>query len=99
MNQVSKKQAQRNIEIRKIKKELPEHCVLCGRSPVVAAHLLPKSVWPEYYTEPLNLTSLCDECHDEHDNRISFRFRQTKLYEQVMKFDPKAANRHYGKNT
>ena len=99
MNITSIKQKAKNLEISKIKKSLPDYCVICGRAPVDAAHLLPKSIWPEWYTEPLNLTSLCRECHTDHDDRMSFRTQQTKLYEQVLKFDEKGAKRYYGRNT
>ena len=55
MKQISTKQAQRNREIAKIKENLPSYCVICGKPAVDAAHLVPKSMYPEHYTNPLNI--------------------------------------------
>lgn len=63
MKQISTKQAQRNREIAKIKENLPSYCVICGKPAVDAAHLVPKSMYPEHYTNPLNIVGLCRECH------------------------------------
>lgn len=59
MKQISTKQAQRNREIAKIKENLPSYCVICGKPAVDAAHLVPKSMYPEHYTNPLNIVGLC----------------------------------------
>ena len=60
MKQISTKQAQRNREIAKIKETLPSYCVICGKPAVDAAHLVPKSMYPEHYTNPLNIVQQID---------------------------------------
>lgn len=95
MKKVSGKQAQRNRAVAKIKSELPPYCVICGRRASDAAHLVPKSVWPEHYTNPLNIVCLCRECHNKYDGDLSFRKLQVKLIRQVQSFDNLAANRHF----
>jgi len=96
MKQISNKQAQRNRAVAKIKSELPLFCAICGRRATGdGAHLLPKSVWPEHYTEPRNLVRLCRECHRRYDNDIGFRKQQVKLIRQVQSFDKLAANRYF----
>jgi 5-methylcytosine-specific restriction endonuclease McrA len=96
MKQVSTKQAKRNAELAKIKAKLQKSCVLCGRPANDLCHLLPKSIWPEWHTEPQNLIIMCREYHCAHDDRMSFRTLQNGLYEQVLKFDEKGAKRYYG---
>lgn len=95
---VSEKQKQRNRDVAKIKASLPEVCVICKRQvPTDAAHLLPKSIYPEYYTKPENIVRLCRSCHDQFDSSMNFRQQQTELYEQVKSFDERAAYRYFGK--
>ena len=95
---ISSKQSLRNRTLASIKKLQPKTCVICGRPADDLCHLLPKSVWPEWYTESLNLVIMCRSCHQQHDDNIRFRTRQDKLYNQVLKFDIIGANRYYGKN-
>lgn len=95
MRQISKKQAQRNREIAKIKQRLSPYCVICGRNAVDAAHLVPKSVYPEHYTNPLNIVGLCRECHNRYDNNLAFRRKQKRLIERVKSFDERAACRYF----
>lgn len=95
MKQISTKQAQRNREISKIKENLPSYCVICGKPAVDAAHLVPKSMYPEHYTNPLNIVGLCRECHNRYDNDLSFRRKQKRLIERVKSFDECAANRYF----
>lgn len=95
MKQISNKQAQRNREIAKIKQNLPSFCAICGRQAVDAAHLVPKSIYPEHYTNPLNIVGLCRECHNRYDNNLSFRQRQKRLIDRVKSFDECAANRYF----
>lgn len=95
MKQISTKQAQRNREIAKIKENLPSYCVICGKPAVDAAHLVPKSMYPEHYTNPLNIVGLCRECHNRYDNDLSFRRKQKRLIERVKSFDECAANRYF----
>lgn len=96
MKQISKKQAQKNRAVAKIKSELPFFCAICGkRATGDGAHLLPKSLWPEHYTEPKNLVRLCRKCHRRYDYDIEFRKQQVKLIRQVQSFDELAANRYF----
>ena len=95
MKNKSKKQVQRDREVKRIKQTLPQSCAICGKIGIDAAHLLPKSVYPEHYTNPLNIVLLCRECHQKYDNNLAFRKQQTKLINRVKLFDEKAANRHY----
>ena len=96
MRKVSVKQAKKNREVGNIKKDLPLKCAICG-TPCTgdAAHILPKSNFPEYYIHPLNPVRLCRTCHNLFDNDIEFRKKQTKLYEQALKIDQLAARRYF----
>ena len=95
MRKVSIKQLARNREIAKIKKTLLPVCVICGRPATDLAHLLPKSVWPEYYTLPENLRMMCRKHHTLYDDDLSFRQQQTELIEAVKSFDEMAALRYF----
>lgn len=95
MRKVSTKQAARNREVARIKSQLPLFCAICGKPANDAAHLLPKSIYPEYYTHPLNIVILCREHHRLYDDDVEFRRRQTKLFNQVCRFDEQAARRYF----
>lgn len=95
MIKISKKQAEKNKKLDKIKEKLPKVCVICGNPGNDLAHLLNKQLFPEHYTEPKNLVILCRDCHVLYDNTIEFRMRQVKLFEQVSKFDLMAARRWF----
>ena len=95
MKQISNKQSQRNREIIKIKQNLPSYCAICGRPAVDAAHLVPKSMYPEHYTNPRNIVGLCRECHNKYDNDLAFRRKQKRLIERVKSFDECAADRYF----
>lgn len=60
-----------------------------------AAHLVPKSMYPEHYTNPLNIVGLCRKCHSKYDNNLVFRQKQKRLIERVKSFDECAANRYF----
>lgn len=95
MKKISTKQAKRNRIISEYKKLHVMQCVICGRSASEMAHLLPKSIFPEYYTEPDNLVILCRECHQMHDDNCDFRTRQDKLFKQACKVNEAGAKRYY----
>jgi hypothetical protein len=96
MNLKSKKQRMRDAALNKIKKDLPQVCAICGKyGPIEGAHLLPRSLYMEYYTKPENIVPLCHTCHYRYDNDLSFRKRQTKLIKRVQSFDGLAANKHF----
>lgn len=96
MRKVSKKQSILNRAVAKIKASKSDRCIICGRPYVDAAHLLPKSVWPEYYTEEWNIVPLCREHHTRYDNSRSFRQTCTELYEIAKAHDEQAAFRYFG---
>lgn len=95
LQRISTKQKAKNQEVAKIKAELPKRCAICGQVGNDLAHLLPKSIYPEYYTKRENLVILCRRCHEEYDNNLSFRQQQYHLIEQVKAFDALAANRYF----
>lgn len=95
MKKVSDKQAARNREIARIKSMKPKVCEICGRPGNELSHRLPKSLYPEYYTEPRNLQVLCHDCHYKYDNELTFRQRQTKIFRQLLSFDENAARRYF----
>ena len=96
MRKVSSKQSIKNREVARIKASLPDFCCLCGQIPVDAAHLLPKSEYPEHYTKEWNIVPLCRTGHNMYDSDRKFRREQKKLVEIVKEHDPLAANRYFG---
>lgn len=97
MRKVSKKQAKRNRELAKIKKGLPEKCAIpyCYRKGIDLCHILPKSRYPEYYTEPKNLIRMCREHHTLFDYDKDFRRKQKHIFQQVADLDFREAVRHF----
>lgn len=96
MKKVSYKQARINAELAKIKKKLPKVCAICGRYGDDLSHMLPRSLYPEYQTDPRNLQILCRECHRRFDDDRDFRRKQTKIVEQAKQVDEQAAFRYFG---
>lgn len=73
--------------VAEIKKSLPEFCAICGiPCKGDAAHLLPKSTYPQYYTEPKNIVRLCRDCHNRYDNDKAFRAERLNLLNKVREF-------------
>lgn len=96
MKKVSKQQAKKNREIAKIKKSLSPYCCICGAYATDPAHLLPRSMFPEYYTETWNIVPMCRKHHDRYDGDRNFRRSCTKLVEIVIGHDFEAANLYFG---
>ncbi len=97
MRKKSKKQILKDRTIGEIKKNLPPICEICGKyTQGDLCHILPKSIWPEHYTNPLNLIIMCRYCHNQFDNSVAFRKLQKKLYERVKSFDERGAYRYFG---
>jgi len=99
MNNISKKQAKKNSELAQIKKEITREfgdlCMICRRARATdLMHILPKSIWPEHYTEKWNLIIGCRSCHDMFDSSAAFR-RRTGLYEHVKKHDSQGAYKYF----
>jgi predicted restriction endonuclease len=96
MKRVSKRQAALNRAVARIKDVKCDRCVICGRPYVDAAHLLPRSMYPEYYTEEWNIVPMCREHHTRYDNNKAFRQTCTELYDIVKAHDECAAFRYFG---
>ena len=87
MKRVSKSQAEKNRAIAEIKRNLPKVCFICGQPCTGdAAHLLPKSIFPQYYTEPKNIVRMCRACHNLYDNDKDFRSGMLKIIIKVKGF-------------
>ena len=95
MRQISKHRAKKLREFDAVKRNLSEYCCICGRTATDAAHLLPRSLYPEYYSEDWNIVPMCREHHDRFDKDREFREKQVKFYMQVSRHDKLAANRHF----
>lgn len=96
MKRVSNKQAKLNREMDKIKRNLSPYCCLCGRTDVDPVHLLPRSLYPEYYTEEWNVVPMCRYHHNLYDGNRNFRRSCTELVNIVCQHDELAANRYFG---
>lgn len=96
IRRVSNKQRAINVELRRIKRELPNKCAICGRTcEGDLSHRLPRSLFPEYVTERWNLQILCRECHNKYDNDVSFRQTQREIFEELKQHDEQAARRYF----
>ena len=85
IRKVSRKQQKKNQEINKIKKDLGITCERCSRYGANdLAHILPKSTFPQYYTEKWNLMILCRECHDQYDSSKQIRSKQEGIYMRAI---------------
>ena len=84
MKQVSKKQAKKNAELARIKKDLSKRCYFCGMSGNELFHILPRSRFGAYITEEWNLGIACNSCHSKFDGDREFRRKQSDLYDQVV---------------
>lgn len=103
MKQKSDKQKKIDRIIAKSKHQLIRDndniCMICGKySTVQLAHLLPKSIYPEYYTLHENHALFCQECHYLYDNDIQFRQNQENFYKQICSFDKMAADKYFKLN-
>lgn len=95
MKQISDKQRQRNNILAKIKQGLKKECFICDAPANDLAHILPKSLYPEYYTEKRNLVMLCRHCHNKYDDNIDFRQQQNELYDIAKQIDEQAAKKYF----
>lgn len=84
MRQVSKRQAKKNRILAEIKRLLPKRCYFCGMRGNDLMHLLPKSIFPEYYCEEWNLIIGCREHHDVYDGDREYRSKQVELFSRVI---------------
>ncbi len=91
----SKKQSAKIRELSKIKATMENKCVICGCVGSDLAHLLPKSLYPEHYTNELNLVIMCRNCHILYDNDLNFRRKQVSLYNQICGFDIVGAAKYF----
>ena len=95
MRKVSRKQSRINRELEKVRRRLSPFCVLCGMPAAAGAHLLPRSLYPEYYTEEWNLVPMCERHHYLYDNDISFRQQCHELYDRIKAHDERAADKYF----
>lgn len=95
MKNQSKKQSAKIRELSKIKSKIENKCVICGSAGNDLAHLLPKSLYPEHYTESKNLVVMCRNCHNLYDNNLNFRRKQVSLYEKICEFDVVGAAKYF----
>ena len=96
IRQISRKQASYNRILAKIKAGMKPICVICGKwGANDLMHLLPRSIYPQHKTNPLNLAIGCRICHNKYDNDIIFRRKQKRLYEQIKSFDEMGAYRYF----
>lgn len=80
MRKISKSQTQKNAKLAEIKKGMDKRCYFCGRPGTDLMHILPRSMFPQYYTEKWNLEMACREHHIMFDDNRNFRSRQKYLY-------------------
>lgn len=89
MKQKSDKQSMRNRELARIKSEKPDVCVFCGNfcGNADLAHIMPKSCYPQYYLEPLNLWKAHRSCHNDYDNGTKqYRAKHHRVVEIARTF-------------
>jgi hypothetical protein len=101
IRKVSKKQAKKNAELSKIKRDMDKECYFCGGYGNDLAHVLPRSLFPQYYTEKWNLIMACRTHHNLFDNDVEFRKKFNYLYLQVIKKvnqeDKGVVDKYFGK--
>lgn|SRR5574344_1618818 len=95
MKNISSNQSKRLRKFNKIKRNLSPFCVICGAEAADAAHLLPRSLYPEYYTEEWNIVPMCRLHHDMYDSDRAFRRSMKFLVDIVKSHDQCAANRYF----
>lgn len=96
MKQISTKQRRINSELAQIKRSLGTRCAICGREGHDLSHILPRSLYPEYVTDPRNLQILCRECHRRFDDDRDFRRKQVEIINKAKEIDELATNRYFG---
>ena len=95
LRKISKKQSRINRELDKVRHNLSPYCIICGRPATDLSHLLPRSLYAEYYTEEWNIVPMCREHHFQFDNNVSFRQNCISLYNRVKEHDERAAHKHF----
>ena len=84
IRKASKSQARKNAKLAEIKKRMDKRCFFCGMRGYDLCHVLPKSIFGQYYTEEWNLIIACRIYHEMYDNNIKFRKMFNSLYNQVV---------------
>lgn len=96
MKNKSDKQKIKDNELSEIKKNIPKFCLICGKhGEIDAAHILPRSLFPEYYTNTKNIIALCRSCHYNYDNNLGFRQQQIQIYNIAKEIDKLGATRYF----
>lgn len=86
MKKISNKQQRRNRELSAIKAQLPKVCVICGRYGNDLAHILPKSLYPEYYTDKRNLVIMCRNHHNEFELFQRAKLQKTQVDDKTNRY-------------
>ncbi|MGL5958357.1 MAG: HNH endonuclease [Phocaeicola sp.] len=95
MKKQSEKYREERKELLRIKKTLSKSCEICKGEGCDLSHILPRSTYPQYKTDPRNLQILCRSCHVKFDDDLSFRSKQIHIINRVKSFDEQAANRYF----
>lgn len=96
MKNRSNKQANVDRRVAKIKQSLSDVCAVCHRQGATdLMHILPKSIFPEFYAEPLNLVMGHRDCHRRFDDDFRERQKHMELFERASRLDKYGAIRHF----
>lgn len=109
MRKVSEKQKRKNALLNGLKNTIIIYqvnyqgytsCCICGcptwNNDLI--HLLPRSIYPQYYQKIENIGFAHRECHKKYDDDPEFRSKQEHLYKQVASFDKQAADKYFRRN-
>jgi hypothetical protein len=101
MKKRSDKQKLKDAEIARIKKELiEENGYRCELSRTYSekldlCHILPKSIFPEFYLCKWNMFLAKREWHNEFDNRLEYRQLQIHLFTRAFEHAPVESKRYF----
>lgn len=91
----SERHKERKKEVAKIKSTLEKKCVICGLYGNDAAHLLPKSLFEQHYTDKRNIVIMCRKHHNLYDNSLEYRQKQTELFKRACEINEKDARKYF----
>lgn len=99
MKKISKSQAAKNRLVSKAKAGKPRFCIVCGLpcENGDGMHLMNKQIFPQYYTEPLNIWPGHRTCHNHFDNDKTYRGTCDKIINIVRQFaTPEEISQYFG---
>lgn len=91
----SERHKERKKEVAKIKSTLEKKCAICGLYGNDAAHLLPKSLFEQHYTDKRNIVIMCRKHHNLYDNSLEYRQKQTELFKRACEINEKDAHKYF----